>query len=338
MYSEPNKFDIFPKYNFIDVSKGDAEDYVKLEFFGDRLLAFKQHTLHVINIRNSSPAGWYLEQAVKHVGVAYPYSVIRTPLGIAWANQTGCHFFDGKQVSDLTQGKIREAGSTVGDSPSWDSFVTGAGYTVKPVAMYFPKKKQLIILRNPDDGSTNSNQCYIYDFKTGSWVYDTSLFTDNQEITNPIVDWNNNLVYAYGVDGSNVKFKEISNSSSSSVTQSFITRDIDFGHPAYVKKVYKIYITYKNSSSNALADDMYVALDGSTTFANSSISSPHSLYDVALTGTFAASQSDWNVAVFSFGKPLLCQSIALKFLGGSVSGVSINDISFEYRIMRKRVS
>ena len=338
MYSEPNKFDTFPKYNFIDVSKGDAEDYVKLEFFGDRLLAFKQHTLHVINIQNSSPAGWYLEQAVKHVGVAYPYSVIRTPLGIAWANQTGCHFFDGKQVSDLTQGKIREAGSTVGDSPSWDSFVTGAGYTVKPVAMYFPKKKQLIILRNPDDGSTNSNQCYIYDFKTGSWVYDTSLFTDSQEITNPIVDWNNNLVYAYGVDASNVKFKEISNSSSSSVTQSFITRDIDFGHPAYVKKVYKIYITYKNSSSNALADDMYVALDGSTTFANSSISSPHSLYDVALTGTFAASQSDWNVAVFSFGKPLLCQSIALKFLGGSVSGVSINDISFEYRIMRKRVS
>jgi len=349
MYSEPNKFDTFPKYNFIDVSKGDAEDYVKLEFFGDRLLAFKQHTLHVINIQNSSPAGWYLEQAVKHVGVAYPYSVIRTPLGIAWANQTGCHFFDGKQVSDLTQGKIKEAGSTVGDSPSWDSFVTAdsPSYTVKPVAMYFPKKKQLIILRNPDDGSTNSNQCYIYDFKTGSWVYDTSLFTDNQEITNPIVDWNNNLVYAYGVDASNAKFKQISDSSSSSVTQSFITRDIDFGHPAYVKKVYKIYITYKNSSSNALADDMYVAVDGSTSFSNGvvddsgsslALSSPHSLYDVALTGTFAASQSDWNVAVFSFGKPLLCQSIALKFLGGSVSGVSINDISFEYRIMRKRVS
>jgi len=338
MYSEPNKFDTFPKYNFIDVSKGDAEDYVKLEFFADRLLAFKQHTLHVINIQNSSPAGWYLEKAVKHVGVSYPYSVVRTPLGVAWANQTGCHFFDGRNVSDLTQGKIKEVGSTVGDSPSWDSFVTGSAHTVKPVVMYVPKKKQLVILRNPDHGSDDTNQCYIYDFKTNSWVYDTSLFTEAQEITNSIVDWNNNLVYAYGVDGSNVKFKQISDTSSSAVTQSFITKDIDFGQPAYVKKIYKIYITYKNSGSSALADDMYVAVDGSTTFANSSISSPHSLYDVAITGTFAASQSNWNIATFSFSKPLLCQSLALKFLGGSTSGISINDISFEYRILRKRVS
>ena len=340
MYSEPNKFDTFPEYNFIDVSKGDAEDYVKLEFFADRLLAFKQHTLHVINIQNSSPAGWYLEKVVKHVGVSYPYSVVRTPLGVAWANQTGCHFFDGRNVSDLTQGKIKEVGSTVGDSPSWDSFVTGSstGYTVKPVVMYVPKKKQLVILRNPDHGSTDTNQCYIYDFKTNSWVYDTSLFTEAQEITNSIVDWNNNLVYAYGVDGSNVKFKQISDTSSSAVTQSFITKDIDFGQPAYVKKIYKIYITYKNSGSGALADDMYVAVDGSTTFENSSISSPHSLYDVAITGTFAASQSNWNIATFSFSKPLLCQSLALKFLGGSTSGISINDISFEYRILRKRVS
>ena len=340
MYSEANKFDTFPKYNFIDVSKGDAEDYVRLEFFADRLLAFKQHTLHVINIQDPSPAGWYLEKTIKHVGIAYRYSVVRTPLGVAWANQTGCHFFDGKGITDLTQGKIKEVGSTVGDSPSWDSFVTGSDSTVKPVLMYIPKKKQLIVIRNPDNSSTNSNQCYIYDFKTGSWVYDTSLFTDSQQISNSIIDWNNNLVYAYNVDtdDDSVKFKQINDTSSSAVTQSFITKDIDFGQPAYVKKIYKIYITYKNSSSNALADDMYVAVDGSTTFANSSISSPHSSYNVAITGTFAASQSNWNVATFTFSKALLCQSLALKFLGGSTSGISINDISFEYRIIRKRVS
>ena len=341
MYSEPNKFDTFPKFNYIDVSKGDAEDYIKLEFFADRLLAFKQHTLHVINIRESSPAGWYLEQSIKHVGVAYPYSVVRTPIGVAWVNQTGCHFFDGKNISDLTQNKIKEVGTTVGDAPSWDSFITGSNHTVKPLIMYIPKKKQLVILRNPDDGTTATNQCYIYDFKTGSWVYDTSLFTESGEITNPIVDWNNNLVYAYGYIDSGVdyvKFNQISDTSSTAVIQSFITKDIDFGQPAYVKKIYKIYITYKNSGSGVLADDMYVAVDGSTTFENSSISSPHSSYDVAITGTFAASQSNWNIATFSFSKALLCQSLALKFLSGANSGISINDISFEYRILRKRVS
>ena len=340
MYSEPNKFDTFPKYNFIDVSKGDAEDYIKLEFFSDRLLAFKQHTLHVINIQNSSPSGWYLEKSIKHVGINYPYSVTRTPIGVAWANQTGCHFFDGKNISDLTQNKIKETGSTVGDSPSWDSFVTGSDYLVKPVVMYSPKNKQLLIIRNPDNSSTTSNECYIYNFKTQSWVYDTSLFVDNQQISNPIIDWNNNLVYAYNVDDDDdsVQFKQINDTSSSSVTQSFITKDIDFGQPAYVKKIYKIYITYKNSGTNTLTDDMYAAVDGSTSFANSAISSPHSSYEVALTGTFASSQSNWNIATFSFSRPLLCQSLALKFLSGAASGISINDISFEYRIIKKRVS
>ena len=340
MYSEPNKFDTFPKHNYVDVSKGDSEDYVKLEFFADRILAFKQHTLHVINIQNSSPAGWYLEKIIKHVGISFPYSVTKTEAGIAWANQSGCYIFDGKQHINLIENKIKDVGSTVGDSPSWDSFVTGSDYAVKPVVMYSPKNKKLIVLRNPDNSSTHSNKCYIFDFKTNSWVYDTSLFSDSQQISNSIIDWNNNLVYAYNVDDDDdsIQFKQISNSSSSGVTQSFITKDIDFGQVGYVKKIYKIYITYKNSSSNALSDDMFVSVDGSTSFANSSISSPHCSYTVSLTGNFEASQSNWNIATFSFSGPLLCQSFALKFLSGSSSGISINDISFEYKILRKRVS
>ena len=62
MYSMPNKFDTFPSYNYIDVVKGDAENYVKLEEFADRLLAFKQKSVQVINISSPSDTNWFLEE------------------------------------------------------------------------------------------------------------------------------------------------------------------------------------------------------------------------------------------------------------------------------------
>ena len=81
MYSMPNKFDTFPSYNYIDVVKGDAENYVKLEEFADRLLAFKQKSVQVINISSPSDTNWLLEENVKHNGVQHPSAVVRTDYG-----------------------------------------------------------------------------------------------------------------------------------------------------------------------------------------------------------------------------------------------------------------
>ena len=50
MYSPINKPDIFPNSNFIDVVKGDAEEYIKLESIGGRLFAYKKDTLFILNI------------------------------------------------------------------------------------------------------------------------------------------------------------------------------------------------------------------------------------------------------------------------------------------------
>ena len=51
MFSEIGKYDTFPNTNFIDVTVGDGEDYVRLESFGDRLLCFKQRTLQILNVK-----------------------------------------------------------------------------------------------------------------------------------------------------------------------------------------------------------------------------------------------------------------------------------------------
>ena len=134
-------------------------------------------------------------------------------------------------------------------------------------------------------------------------------------------------------------FQQLSPSSIATGPPAFITKDYDFDEPSFVKKVYKIYITYANSAGSDLVNKIKVAADGNTTFAQTSISTPHSASTYVLTGTFSASQSSWNVAVFSFDSPFPCQSIALYFNdGGVANGISINDISFEYRTIHKRVS
>ena len=134
-------------------------------------------------------------------------------------------------------------------------------------------------------------------------------------------------------------FKQLSPTSINSAAPAFITKDYDFDEPSRVKKIYKIYITYMNSASGTLTNRMEVAADGFTTFNQTSIATPHSGSTFALTGTFAGSKAYWDVAVFTFDAPFPCQSIALYFNPDAIAnGISINDISFEYRTIHKRVS
>jgi len=104
------------------------------------------------------------------------------------------------------------------------------------------------------------------------------------------------------------------------------TKDIDFGQPGLIKKIYKVYITYKNNGA-ALSDDLFYALDGSTTFINTHLSS-----------TFSNSITDWDVAVCTFSTIKSCQSIAFQIKAGSSTRLDVNDISIEYRQLRKRVT
>ena len=61
MFTPPNKFETFPRSFFIDVVKGDSDEYTALATFGDRLFAYKRETLYIINIGSPSPANWFLE-------------------------------------------------------------------------------------------------------------------------------------------------------------------------------------------------------------------------------------------------------------------------------------
>ena len=101
MYTPPNKYETFPRSFFIDVVKGDSDEYTALATYGDRLFAFKRKTLYVINIGSPSPANWFLESTERNKGVASTGGVFYSQDGIFWANRFGAFFFGGTGIKNF---------------------------------------------------------------------------------------------------------------------------------------------------------------------------------------------------------------------------------------------
>ena len=319
MYSEINKFDTFVKDNFIDVSKGDYGEYVAIKTFADRLLAFKHNLVHVINIANPSPTGWYLEDTIKYAGVNYRYSVTNTKYGVAWVSDSGCYLYDGEKVTNLIEKKlgvndITNSESTGGLIFRWSDFANGNSNVKDPMIGYDSMSNSLVIVRSPSNGTTYSNNGFIYDFNTNGWTHITSgLLSAGGSYTNFFTDWNNNLCIS---DGSFHKFLQVPLAADD---QKLYTRDIDFGDPSTVKKVYAVTITYKSSVGQA--NPLQYAKGGKQSFSSFA------------TKTLSAT-TDWDIATFTASSPISCNSIQFYLEPPDSGTFELNEISIEYRIIR----
>jgi hypothetical protein len=317
MYSEIGKFDTFLEHNFIDVSKGDYGEYVAIESFADRLVAFKNNLVHIINISSPSPLNWYLEETVKYFGANFPFSVAKTKYGIAWVSDDGCYLYDGKSVRNLIDKKVAVSSpSFTATNIPWNDWYRGTAHVKDVMLGYDSISNSLIMMRSPNDSTNNSEQAWVYDFDSNGWSYNTKIFTDSETYTNFITDWNNNLMLGYD-DGSTVTFKKYLPVSVSQTAQEFFTKDIDFGQPGLIKKIYKVIVTYRRADSSAVTPFSY-AINGTSSFSS-------------FTGNFADTSSVWDVVTLTTTNPISCQSIIIKC---SSSGVfEINDMTIEYRIL-----
>lgn len=339
LYSEPNKFDTYLPFNYIDVSSGDFGEYTALEVFADRLLAFKHNLVHIINISNPSPTSWFLEETIQKMGASYQHSVTKTEFGIAWSNEAGCFLYDGRSVRNLIENKIGVFESTNSSVPKWNDFAQGSAHYKDTMIGYDAISNQLIIMRSPKDLSDNSNQCFIYDFDSNGWMYNTNLFTNDYYYTNFATDWNNNLIVGVEASATTTEIKKYLADTSSNGSQVLTTKDIDFGQPGIKKKIYKVALTYKSSSTQANPIEYSVdgkqswtditTGDGTITTANSDGSSP------AKSDTLPTA-SAWDVAVFEPASPITCQSIQLKVNPPSSGTFEINDITIEFRSIGQR--
>jgi hypothetical protein len=331
MYTPVNKFDTYPRSYFIDAVKGDSGSYVKLESFADRLLAYKQDKLFLINIASPQPAGWFLEQIKDFSGCEHPAAVQKAEFGVMWANRYGFWLYDGRQFINLISGKIHE--------DTWESF-----YTSGTIVGFNPKKNYAVIAS--DSISTSNTDIFVYDFRTASFTKGTnSIYTSSSDytngtvITNFFVDHDKNL--SYGIQRLKIS-NDVNNTSSIDETFTFlewsetakgglvaadseiITKDLDFGDPGRVKRFYDIIITYKCDST--VSNPIEYAVDNKTSF-------------TAISGTnFVNTSGSYDVQTFSPTVPFEGQSVRIKIKGFAGANLEINDITIQYRSLLKSAS
>ena len=332
MYSEPNKFDTYLPLNYIDVSSGDYGEYTALEVFADRLLAFKHNLVHIINISSIDPTNWILEETIQKMGVSYQHSVTKTDFGVSWVNEAGCFLYNGRSVRNLAENKLGIFESTNSSVPNWNNFAQGSIHYKDLMVGYDTIGNQLIVMRSPKDLSDDSNQCFIYDFDSNGWIYNTNLFDNGYYYTNFATDWNNSLIVGTEASATTISIKKYLPHVRANASQVLTTRDIDFGQPGLKKKVYKVILTYKAGATQA--NPMEYAVDGKQSWTDITTGAGTITTDAGDSDTLPTA-SAWDVAVFKSASPITCQSLMLRINPPSSGTFEINDITVEFRTIRQ---
>ena len=233
MYSEINRFDTFPPTNFIDIGTNDGESFIKLESFADRLLAFKEKTLYIINIGSGSDTQWFLESEHKNLGVEFNAAVVKTGAGVCWVNKNGLYLYDGSKITNL-QTKILEA--------DWKDFVNS-----DTMIGYEPVNKHLCVVRDADNEASDNGDTYICNLNNGAFTFIEDLFADSNK-SNIITDAYNKMTAATGT----TEIVSYDGEPDAGTTLSIALKDDDFGLPNIVKKIYGVVIEYSSSAAGTV--------------------------------------------------------------------------------------
>jgi len=344
MYTPINKFDTFPRSFFIDVVQGDADEYTALATYADRLFAYKANTLYIINISSPSPSNWFLESTERDLGVKFPCSVWTAKNGIYWANKKGAYWYNGSNITDLTAQKM----------PTTDEITTNRFHVSEmPLVWYDPNMYSLFIKLTAfsfgDKAGTatlDNGGVWVYNFQAQGWSrirYENSGTETNEFFANVVRSGEefftgaitqHNGTASPDISSRNSNFEDElirsgGNTNNISANKQIVkTKDIDFGDPSIIKKVYAVTVTYV--ASDAMTNPISYATDGGSSFTDFT-------GNFADTGTGDANDN-WAKLRATLASPVECQSMQIKIQNTADGIFSINDITIEYRPIYKRVS
>lgn len=310
--SKSNKFDVFTMDRRIDVAVGDGEEIVKLIGYADRLLQFKQNTLHVINVSGQAE---YLEATHKYKGVSNPNQVCETDFGVAWCNNNGVYFYNGETVTDL----FIKSGIKVISQEKWDAFYNDSNETM---IGYSPAEKQLVLFQDV----TSGDDVMVYDMITTSWVEGGGR-TENKEKTNFVNIWDGRLAFGYENSSGATTISPWNSSPTRAITPFAIeTKNHNFGTQAN-KKVTKVYITLKGTDPTNIVPKF--SKNGGNFDGVFKDTSGNNITNITGPG------DTWTeIEMLTDGNANNVKSFAVRLEQGSssvVSDIQINDITIVYR-------
>ena len=304
-YSEINKFDTFLPFNFLDIGVNDGEEFIKLEAFADRLLAYKEKTLYIINIGGGSDTQWFLESTHNNMGVDFHSAVVKTELGVCWVNKNGLYIYDGSRITNL-QTKIIES--------EWTSFIGS-----DTMLAYEPTHKHLVVIKSASNSGSDNGDAYIYSFIANSFTKITTLISDSIK-TNPITDLHNNL--SIGIDNNNIHSYDGEPDSIDSFDIKL--KDDDFGLPNITKKIYSVTVEYSTSASNSSSvKGIYLDESGEP--------------QTVTIGNLDSTSGNNKVTKITLAPVIQTSSFQVHLDLGGTSISKINNVGIQYRPIYKRV-
>tara|TARA_R100001015_G_C4634868_1_gene202435 strand:+ start:80 stop:2776 length:2697 start_codon:yes stop_codon:yes gene_type:complete len=322
-YTLPNRYTTFPDTFFLDIGINDGDSFTALHSLGNRLLAFKQKKLYVVNISSTSEAGWYLEGEFEGMGCISQEAVTKTPFGVCWVNNHGVYMFSGSSAPVELTVKL--------DDKTWYDGQVLSGAQLKPSIGYNNKYKQLLVFQDSamtTNGSvTTEEEIFVFDFVTQSWsttsiiVASGGILSEGGVTATQVSNFVESFDGVFFFEGLNNNKKNLAIFTGDHGTNaiSFTTKDLDFENPGLKKKIFNVIITVKDFGLNRSLNVSY-ALDGSTSFTS--------------IGAQTINSAQYDVKTFTVGQD--CQSISLKIT--STGKVEINDVTIEYRLSRRRVT
>ena len=354
--SPVGKYNLLPASNFIDVAINDGDEITALAFYKDKLLQFKKRKVFVINTSDDYE---FLEDTFHDIGIKGQCSVATTPNGVVWANKNGCYLYNGEELTNLIENKIPNSNYYATQAHNeWNPGLSKTNDS-KYVVGYI-EDRDSILVNFSDKKLTVSNYplAAIYHFGTKSWTpLFLSLSTQTSGATgnfsNFITDNNGDILY-YHHDSTKTaehinEIKKwhhdaIEDSDFSLTTKPFYfqTKDITFDSISSTKNVYTVYITYKVKRDTDSGVAVVAAVNGSKSFTvDFSATSKFQGTTTTCYGSYTldATGAIWKTAELKLDTPSEgkgINSIQLQISGGSAAfDFEINDISIEYRIVKK---
>jgi len=318
--SLPLQVDTFTKHNFIDVAVEDGDDIIALEYMGEKLMQFKKNKLYIINVGAEYE---YLEATFDGVGVSSPSAVCKLPYGVAFVNQSGCYIYDGQKIINLLQKEDKH----IINKKVWSDFISD-----NSMIGYIQEKNVLLITDSA--GSVSAGNCYIFDIDAKCWLYYKGGLPASFK-TNFITDTTGKTLFASGLSG-HYYYPQIEEGGNDEFT--YQTKELDFGDPTSLKKIYVITISYANAGMPDQPILTY-STDSGKTFKHTETGGfqNHNENTGWYNATFKLQSPDLTTYNYPTCNTLILRVSTMNILEG-YTNFQLNEINVEFRKLHKRLT
>jgi len=102
--------DVLPLQNKRNIDSTDKDKNVAIDLLGVNPVVFKNNSIHIAGIEGATEAGWRLLEVKGTVGCPYPNSIVRTPHGLMFANDSGVYLLSdaGEPTNIIRNRRLQE--------------------------------------------------------------------------------------------------------------------------------------------------------------------------------------------------------------------------------------